>query len=346
MCMKKAKHHLLTVFFSVLHLALSAQKTDVVILKNGDHLTGEIKKLDLDILQFKTSTMSTVQIKWYQVSNIFAPDKFVQVELEDKTKIYGSLDSINIPNALRIVSNEGEFNVPVDNVVGITQVKRVFWSRFSGNLGAGLSYTKASDVLQSNFNAYISYTDELYFSAIDVNSIRTQQPERITAKQDLMLNVNRATVGRQFATVFTGIQQNTELDIQNRTWVGAGYGVDLLHTNIARIRFILGGIGNEETTISEGNSTNNGEGLVALDARVFKYTDPEVYLTAGANYYPSFTVENRHRLELTLKIRFELLNNFFIEFQVYDNYDSKPASEEAANNDYGLVGSLQYTFGL
>ena len=323
-----------------------SQKTDVVILKNGDHLTGEVKKLDLDILQFKTSTMSTVQIKWYQVSNIIAPDKYLQVELKDKTKIFGSFDTINVPNALRIVGNEGEFNVSVDNVVGITQVKRVFWSRFSGNLGAGISYTKASDVLQSNYNAFISYTDELYYSSLDLNSIRTQQSDQTTAKQDVWLNFNRSTWSWQFATVFTGMQQNTELDIQNRTIGGAGYGVDLLHSSIARIRFTLGGIANRETTISEGNSAYNAEGLASLDARVFKYTDPEIYLTFGANYYPSFTVEGRHRAEITLKLRFELLNNFFVELQWYDNYDSKPVSEEAANNDYGVLGSLQYTFGL
>jgi len=338
----------LSTFFIALifGFSLSAQKTDLIILKNGDHITGEIKRLELDILQVKTSSMSTVQIKWYQVSNIYAPDKLVQVELNDKTKIFGKLDTIYLPNALRIVSDIGDFNVPVDQIVTIFQVKKVFWSRFSGNLGAGVSFTKASEVLQTNYNAYVSYTDELYLAAVDINSIRTSQPEQTTSKQDILLNVNRTTFSAQFVTLFTGIQQNTELDMARRSSGGAGYGVDLLHSSIARVRFTLGAIANKEVTIEEQISSNNAEGLVAFDARIFKYTDPEVYLTAGINWFPSFTVEDRHRVETNIKLRFELLNNLFLEFNFYHNYDSKPASASAANSDYGILSSFQYTFGL
>ena len=327
-------------------LSSLAQKTDLVILKNGDHITGEIKRLDLDILQLKTSSTSTVQIKWYQVSNIYAPDKLVQVELIDKTKIFGKLDTVHLPNALRIVSDIGEFNVPIHQVVTIFQVKKLFWSRFAGNLGAGVSYTKASEVLQTNYNAYISYTDELYFSAIDLNSMKTSQPDKTTSKQDATVNVNRTTISSQFVTVFISIQQNTELDMDKRTALGGGYGVDVLHTNIARLRFTLGATANQELTLVEQITTNNAEGIVSFDARIFKYTDPEVYLTANAVWYPSFTVADRDRVETSVKLRVELLNNLFFETQFYHTYDSKPTSSTAANSDWGVVASFQYTFGL
>ena len=39
------------------------EKTDVVILKNGDRITGEIKKLDRGKLKLKTDDMSTVYIE-------------------------------------------------------------------------------------------------------------------------------------------------------------------------------------------------------------------------------------------------------------------------------------------
>ena len=323
-----------------------AQKTDIVILTNGDRLTGEIKKLDLDILQFKTSTMSTVQIKWYNVSNIYAPDKYCQFELTDKTMIFGNLDTINLPNALRVTSAIGEFNIPTEKVVRITQVKQVFWNRFSGNIGAGMSYTKASEVTQSNANAYVSYTDEQNYAAVDMNSIQTTQPDRTTTKQDALINYNRNTFTRQFATMFTGANRNTELGIDRRTKAGLGYGVDVIHTAVSRVRLVAAGIYNEEKTIEEQLITQNGEGFLGLDARIFKYTDPEVYLTSSFNWYPSMTIAGRHRTEVDVKLRFELLNNLFLEFTFYHTYDNKPASETAANSDYGLISGLSYTFGL
>lgn len=336
-----------TLFLIMFPLALLSQKTDLVILNNGDQITGEIKKLELDILQLKTSAMSTVQIKWFEVKNIYAPNKYVQVELKDKTLIFGSLDSINVPNALKIKSEIGEFNIPTDQVVSIFQVKQVFWNRFSGSLSAGISFTKGSQVLQSNYGTNITYTDRYRLAALDISSIRTEQPEReTTAKEDYYLSFNRTVLPRQFATIFAGAQRNTELGIDLRTIAGLGYGVDLLHNTIARVRFTSNAIANQETALEDQNRTYNAEGLFALDARIFKYTDPEVYLTATLNYYPSITVPGRHRLEADVKLRFEIINNLFLEFKVYDNYDSKPVSETAQYNDYGFISGLQFTFGL
>ena len=324
-----------------------AQKTDIVILRNGDKITGEVKKLELDILQLKTNTMSTVQIKWYQVSNIYAPDKYVQIELKDRTLIFGNLDTINLPGVLRLVSEIGEFNIPVEQVVSIFQVKQEFWNRYSGSLGAGISFTKASEVLQANYNANITYTDKIRFAALDLSSIRTQQPERdISVKEDYSASFNRTVLPRQFANVFMAAQRNTELGIFLRTMGGLGYGVDVIHTAIAHLRITASGIVNKETTLEERVSTENGEGRFSMDARIFKYTDPEIYLTAVLNWYPSFTVPGRNRYEADVKLRFEVVNNLFLEFKVYYNADSKPASETASKEDYGLLGSLQYTFGL
>ncbi|MEQ8521924.1 MAG: hypothetical protein RIC15_07190, partial [Vicingaceae bacterium] len=59
----KAILHTIVVIFILGITFCQAQKTDILILKNGDHITGEVKRLDLDILQFKTSTMSTAKVK-------------------------------------------------------------------------------------------------------------------------------------------------------------------------------------------------------------------------------------------------------------------------------------------
>ena len=314
---------------------------------NGDQITGEIKRLDLEILQLKTSTMSTAQIKWYQVSNLYAPDKSFQIELKDKTKLFGNLDSSSTKSVLIIKNDVGQYEVRTEEVVTIYQVKQLFWSRFSGSLGAGLSFTKASDVLQTNGAAELSYTEEKYFGSLKLDLIQTAQYDTLfTAKNDAVMNFNKMMLANQFITTFLTAQQSTELGIQLRTGGGAGYGIDLLHTNISRIRFIGAMTGNREQGLGEAATTNNAEGLVKLDVKVFKYTDPEIYIDAFTNWYPSITVTGRHRFEAEVQIRFELLNNLFLEFKVYGNYDNKPVSTSSSNADYGLISRFTYTFGL
>ena len=47
--------------------ALARDKTDVVILKNGDRVTGEIKSLDRGKMSLSTDHMGTIQIEWEEV---------------------------------------------------------------------------------------------------------------------------------------------------------------------------------------------------------------------------------------------------------------------------------------
>ena len=44
--------------------AFGAAKTDVVVFKNGDRLTGEVKSLERGRLRFKTDATDTISIEW------------------------------------------------------------------------------------------------------------------------------------------------------------------------------------------------------------------------------------------------------------------------------------------
>ncbi len=62
---------LFTVTSELMHIPLLARdKTDVVILKNGDHVTGEIKSLDRGKMTLSTDSMGTVQIEWEDVARV------------------------------------------------------------------------------------------------------------------------------------------------------------------------------------------------------------------------------------------------------------------------------------
>ena len=56
--------------------APAAPKTDVVVLKNGDRLTGEVQQLDRGRLQLKTDDLGTVEIEWDKVASVTATAPF------------------------------------------------------------------------------------------------------------------------------------------------------------------------------------------------------------------------------------------------------------------------------
>lgn len=53
--MKRTKLIVICMFFLLPALS-KAEKTDLIILKNGDRITGEIKKLEAGLLKYKTAT--------------------------------------------------------------------------------------------------------------------------------------------------------------------------------------------------------------------------------------------------------------------------------------------------
>jgi len=86
--MKRTKLIVICMLFLLPALA-KAEKTDVIILKNGDRITGEIKNLEAGILQYKTDTMGTVNIEWRFISEIIS-DTNQSVELTDGTRMHGT----------------------------------------------------------------------------------------------------------------------------------------------------------------------------------------------------------------------------------------------------------------
>ncbi|MHA2101077.1 MAG: hypothetical protein ACW99A_20595, partial [Candidatus Kariarchaeaceae archaeon] len=74
------------VFLLLIFLFLSAisfaQRTDIIIMNNDDHITGEIKKMQYGIVTFKTDDAGTLSIKWDKIRHLISTDIF-EVQVQD-----------------------------------------------------------------------------------------------------------------------------------------------------------------------------------------------------------------------------------------------------------------------
>ena len=76
-----------------------AEKTDVVVLRNGDHITGEIKELKLGKLKYGTDDAGTIFIEWDKVAFIRSEATF-ELETETGAKYYEVFDQSHFNNYL------------------------------------------------------------------------------------------------------------------------------------------------------------------------------------------------------------------------------------------------------
>jgi hypothetical protein len=332
------------VLLAAVHPVSAREKTDVVILKNGDHLTGEIKGLQYARLSFKTDTMETVSVKWEEVAQITSKYSF-ELELEDGVRFFGSLGAPAQPGMVSVTGKERALELDMGQVVRIRPIKDKFWKRIDGSLSIGLSFTKASDVLRFSFNADATYTERKNMVDLTINSIVTTQNEQDTRENtSLNLRYNRLLENRWFLSAFTGVQRNDELGIRLRVLGGGGGGRLLVQTNRMILPVLAGFSLNQELAASDGQDSFNAEGLFGLYWNLFIHHKPKTDLSLDLTTYPSMTEKGRVRLDLETRLRREIIKDFFVDLSFYLNYDNKPPSVTASTTDYGFVTSVGYSF--
>lgn len=323
-----------------------AQKTDKILLQNNDWLTGELKKMDYAKATFKTDAASTIQIKWDHILQIKS-DKFFEIDLNDGSKYFGSIDATEDDQKYTLVIVKDESRLPIDmnQIVEMTQIKNRFWTRLDGNIDLGYSYTKGSEVKQWNGSFRLDYRSTKSLSTIAGNSIFTEQPERVpTSKQDFSLSFKRFMLHQWAYNSFGALQQNTELGIKLRSSFGLGLSRNWLRSNTQRIISTAGIIVNREVGENNTGKTTNYEALLRTEYRVFRYSDPEIDITSSFDLYPSLSIKERIRSDLNLKVRFEVFDDFYIGLTLYHNFDSKPPEAAVSTSDWGVTTSIGYSF--
>ena len=90
--------------------------------------------------------------------------------------------------------------------------------------------------------------------------------------------------------------------------------------------------------------TSSIEPAFMLTFKKIKYNSPKVDLYTAASVFPSLTESGRVRFQYDLNTKFEIVKDFYFGINFYFSYDNKPRSITAAKEDYGIIGSLGYSF--
>jgi hypothetical protein len=320
-----------------------AAKTDVVVLKNGDHLTGEVEQLERGRLQLKTDDLGTVEIEWDKVASVSAAAPF---DVEDlRGRLYmGSLAPGAAAGQMQIAWTGTTDTVDLWLVVRIRRLSKSFWRRLDGSLDVGASYTSASSLFNLDLSGTLGVERPGHEIRADASSTLSSQPGiDDTRRSNLSLSYEKRFENRWLALVQAQLEQNRELGFDLRSSLAAGGGRYLVR---GRQQKLLAGLGlslNREVPI-EGDGTTNLEAMAVLSYDRFAYDSPKVDVSATLAGFASLTDGGRYRVELDAKFKRELVKDFYATLRGYESYDNRPATEGAASNDYGVTFALGWSF--
>ena len=334
-------------YFAFLLLTISlahAQKSDTVTLYNGDRITCEVISLSKGKLYVKTSDMSKVYIKWVRIAHIETIEQF-EITLKDHTTYFGKFSKGTEGSEGLALLKFGVFQefVPLIEITSLTQINAKFWKQLNGSIDAGYSYTNGNDNLQFNSNGEVKHRTKRFLNKIEYDAVISDNSQVVSRRQNGGYTLQAFFTKSRFSVVNVSWEQNTELGILNRVSTNARIGFSPIDNSV-NLLDISGGLVLNREFSSEGTATNNTEGIIDITYDIFVFTKPNIDITTSIVAYPSFTIKDRYRADLNFRVRWEIFNNFTLNFKYYFTSDTKPPSVDALKFDYGINTSIGYSF--
>jgi hypothetical protein len=338
---------------SLANLALARDKTDVIVLKNGDRITGEVKKLENGILDVDLDYVDgTLNIDWLKVERLESKALFL-VKLQDGTIFSASIverEALKGTPLTIEIRPEGQESIVVERstVVQMTQTSESLWHRFSGSISLGATFAKANSTTQYNFGSELDYLATRWGSRLSYGSNLSSSTGASTATRNQVDFIADRLFTRKnyFYAGTAGFLQSTVQGIQRQTNVGFGVGRYLKNTN--RVRFsVLAGLGWQRATYVAPPGTNpvqnTGVGLLSTNLQIFSFK--KTRLNVDAAMAPALTPEiGRIFSKLNATYYLKLFGKIDWNLSLYGNWDTRPPAQ-LPSSDYGTRTGLSYTFG-
>jgi hypothetical protein len=327
-----------------------AEKTDVVVLLNGDHITGEVTELSYGQLKLKTDDAGTVYIEWDKIASVEST-QLLQIELADGRRFFGfAAEAASTPQTLRIVdSRPGKSPVPVEvPMSAIVRLARIevgsaWYERLEGDLRVGYSYTQANSVETASFSANVGVRNTRRKLNLALEGQHTSQQSGPPSQRASAIGTfERFLPRRYYRELSIEFTRNEELGLDLRSLVSMSFGRYLVQRPGREWR-VGTGLALSEELGTDGSRRQNIEAVLTSGARLFRFDSPKTNVTANITLLPSLSDWGRVRGEASLQLQHELVSDLFFEVSFADSYDNQPA-ETAQTNDWNVATSLGYSF--
>ena len=337
----------------LVHPLFARPKIDVLVMNNGDRLTGEIKGLSAGTLYVGFDyILGTSSINWSKVDHIESKQLFI-VRTESGLVYTGALKSAERagerPAEIQIL---GE-SVPVvvveqTQIVQVDQTAEHFVQRLNGDINLGFNYTKGNQAAQYNFSSSVEYPRPRWGVGVGYQStLSSSSGSPVTTRNALTFDGEHLLRWDNWFYAGTAtFRQSSEQHIDLQSNLGGGIGRFLKNTNRAQIS-LLGGVAWQNTTYSPSSTTQLGQqqvlaALINGKMNLFRFNKTNLEVTA--TILPALNQPGRFFYNTNITYYVKLFGELNWNNSFYGNWDTRPPAGYTGS-DYGASSGLGWTFG-
>jgi len=326
------------------HFPIHAQQRDTIILRRGQIFIGDVKRAQLGEITIDDDDQRLLEVKLYKIRLLTTSRPF-RIETNNKEIFIGVIKSASKDGWVNIILDNGDTVASqITNLSMLIPLEKKFLTRINGNLSAGFSYTKSSDIGQVNLGSMVQYATRLFTYQLSLSMYGSLDSSKYSRdKEDGALLTTYSLTPAWFLYGSFAYDRNLELAIARRYQQSIGGGNKIFLRRQWQLHALSGVAFNEEKSTSGKSSGLLVEIPVALVFDFFKYQPHKMEI--NSTNYAFFSLSQKGRARFTADTRFswELISNFYLDLSPYVNYDSQPP-EGTSNFDYGVVFSLSFKF--
>jgi putative salt-induced outer membrane protein YdiY len=330
---------------------LAKENTDVIVMKNGDRFTGEIKRLGAGVLSVSLNYVDgTIAVQWSQVARLESNRLFL-IQTESGVVYTGKVSSFGASNdpPIRIeiaAAPSEEVVVARPKIIKLDQTSVGFWHGFDGAVNTGVLYSKGNESVQYNLGSQVAYNRERWSSSLNLNSsFASSSGSNITTRNQTDLKTFKLLRWNNwFSGGTASFLQSSVQEIDLQTTLGGGIGRYLKNTNRASI-YVLGGLGWQNVSygknIVDQGPQNTAVAFVTSELKAFRFKKTNVDLTASL--IPAISDAGRVHFNSNAVYYIKVIGNLSWNVSFYGSWDSRPPPT-LPKSDYGTSSGLSWTF--
>jgi hypothetical protein len=327
------------------------EKSDIIVMNNGDRLTGEIKGLDSGVLYVNFDyILGTSSVQWSKVHHLESKQLFI-VKTQSGLVYSGTLRSVKTagerPTQIQVTeAPDQKIELDQRQIVEMTQTSERFWQRLNGQVNTGIQYSKGNEATQFNLGSEVAYPRERWGADITYDATVSSSTGTTPSGRNA-ITVDTYRLLRWDNWFYSGLAnflQSSEQQISLRTDLGGGIGRYLKNSNRAKVS-LLGGLAWQSTKYSPSfipGTQNVAAALVAGEAKFFVFD--KTNLTFSGYVFPALTQPGRVFVNTNASYYVKIFGNLTWNISFYGNWDNQPP-QHLSGSDYGTSAGLGWTFG-
>lgn len=322
------------ILFLILFSVQATAQTDTLVLKNGDVLVGDIKKLQTGVMIIETDySDKDFNVEWNMVMEINTKNMYI-ISLSDGRRVNGSLMTDPTDSSMvMIIEPGGIMSVKRMDIVFFKEIENTFLGRLDASIDVGFDLAKANEFRQVTSRSYLAYLGRYWGSDASLDIVKSKQDSVQTNRVDGSVGTRLLLQKSWYLYVSAKFLQSDEQKLKLRSTTNAGAGKFFINTNKVYLGTQVGIAWTNENFMYDTPVRNSLEGALGLGINLFDIKD--FSLLTNTILYPSITEKGRVRLDFKIDLKYDLPLDFYIKLGYTYNFDNKPAAG-ASTHDYVL----------